>query len=673
MKRFLFLLFLPFLTISFAQKKKAKFGKIDKADFSWDTYQLDSNAHAVILYDYGDAELFYEPGQGDFFIRLERHTRIKILDKAGATWADQIIPLWETNNNREKLSKFKAATYNFADGKITETKVDKKDLLDERFHDNQVNKKIAMPDIKDGSIIELEYTTISPFVWNFVDWQFQYSIPVQYSEFNTSIPEWFYYNKQFRGYDLDYLTVNEESTGNDAITFTNFSRSGTYSVSSNARTERIDYTEKRNKWVAENMPALQAEPYTSNINNYMVQVDFELSTVALPNSSIQNYTNTWEEINKTLLESTSFGDQMKGSKSKFLDSTIKDLIKNTTTDAEKVAILYEHLKEKVLWNKRFNKYTSQSLKDTYSKGKGNVADVNLLLLAMLTRADIVANPVILSTKDNGLLNPYFPSSRQFNYVIVQATIGGKKYLLDATEKDLPMELLPVRCYNDKGRLIIENATDWIDLTPTASYGSVVSLDLILNDNSQWSGTLKTRSTGYAASNAREKIKDAAEGKEIESIEDKFEFAQIEDMSIEDNSKVIQKGASITLDNVMDGGDLLYFNPMAINQIEENPFKLKERKYPIDFSYNRKHIFSAKYQVPDGYTIEETPEDVTYSLPEKAGFFSYSIKLTDGAINVIQQLRINKSFFGAEEYEALKQFYDLIVNKHAEQIVLKKKT
>jgi len=673
MKRLLFLLFLPFLTISFAQKNKVKFGKIDKADFTWDKYQLDSNAHAVILYDRGDAELYYEPGQQEFFIRFKRHTRIKILDKAGAKWADQVIPLWEVNNKREKLNKFKAITYNSYGGKIISTKVEKNDLIEERFHDNQVNKKIAMPEIKDGSIIELEYTTISPFVWNFVDWQFQHSIPVRYSEFNTAFPEWFFYNKQFRGYDLEYVTVNEETTGNDAIILNSVSRSGQYQVTSKASTQRIDYVEKRNKWVAENMPALQAEPYTSNINNYMVQVDFELASVNLPNSPLQNYTNTWEEINETMLESSAFGGQLKGSKSKFLESTVKELIKNTTSDKEKVALLYDHLKEKVVWNKRSNKYTSQSMKDTYNKGKGNVADINMLLLAMVTKAGIAANPVILSTKSNGLLNPYFPSSRQFDYVIVQANIDGKNYLLDATEKDLPMELLPVRCYNDKGRLIKEGATQWVDLTPTASFGSAVSLDLQLNEDSQWAGIMKSRETGYAASNTRRKIKDAAEGKEVETTEEKFDFAQIEDVKIDDDSKSLKRGASITLDNVMDGGDLLYFNPMAIGQIDENPFKLKDRKYPIDFNYNRKHVFSAKYHLPEEYTVEETPKDAVYSLPGEAGLFSYKIKLADNAINVIHQLKINKSLFAADEYKALQEFYDMIVDKHAEQIVLKKKT
>lgn len=664
MKQFLFLVFLPFLTISYAQKKDIKFGKIDKADFAWDKYPLDSNAHAVVLYDYGETELSYEVGLGAFVLRFHRHTRIKILDKAGASYADRSIRLRESGSAREKLTKFKAATYTFENGKINKTELGKKELLEEKVHDNLKAKKIAMPNIKDGCIIEIEYNISSPFYWNFRDWQFQYAIPVRYSQFKVAYPEWFQYNKQFKGYDLDYITVNEASKGNGNITFTS---------SRSSRPEILNYTEEKQNWVVENMPALEAEAYTSNINNYMVQVDFELASTNFPYAAPENFTNTWEEINTTLVESDAFGKQLEKSKTKFLKDKVEALTNSLTTDEEKVAAIYQHIKDKVIWNDRYNKYASQDLKETYNKGTGNVADINLLLVAMLRMAGISTDPIILSTKSNGILNPYFPSSRQFNYVIAQSKIGEKKTLLDATEKDLPMNLLPVRCYNDKGRLIKEHATKWVELTPTASYGSVLSLDLQLTESNQWTGTLKSRETGYAASKTRQKIKDEAEGKKVETTEDKFDFAQVEDVKVDDDKKALKRDASITLDNVMDGGDLLYFNPMAIGQIEKNPFKLKERKYPIDFNYKYKRIFSAKYHLPDGYTIDETPEDVVFSLPNKAGFFSYSIKMADNAINVIQQFKINKTLFAAEEYQALKQFYDLIVAKHAEQIVLRKKT
>ena len=43
------------------------------------------------------------------------------------------------------------------------------------------------------------------------------------------------------------------------------------------------------------------------------------------------------------------------------------------------------------------------------------------------------------------------------------------------------------------------------------------------------------------------------------------------------------------------------------------------------------------------------------------------------IQVMSKFNINKTMFLPEEYLALKRFYNQIIAKHAEQIVLKKKT
>lgn len=675
MKNILFFSFLLISSFGLAQKKTVKFGKIDKANFTWDKYALDSSAHAVVLYDFGDAKLTYDTGKEDFYIQYERHIRIKVIDKAGIDWANHVIPLWQTKAAKEKLIKFKAATYNLENGKIADASLDKKDLLEERVHDNQINMKVAMPQVKEGSIIELVYVVNSPFTWNLVDWQFQYSIPVKYSEFKVAYPEWFAYKKQFKGYDYGYLTVNEETEGNGGITYKNRRSSGGRLGSTSTTTSsinRFNYVEIRNRWVAEKMPALEEEAYTSSINNFMTRIDFELASVKIPGMTIQNLTNTWEQINDLLMESASFGKQL-NAKNNFLANPVIRVTNGKATDKEKVTAIYDHLKRKVLWNKIYNKYTSQSLKDTYEKGKGNVADINLLLIAMLRKAEIPANPVILSTKSNGILNPYFPSSRQFNYVIAQVKVGEKWMLLDATDRDLPMKLLPPRCYNEKGRLITKDKTDWVELIPTASHSTATALDLQLDESNQWKGSIQSRNHGYAASRIREKIKTEQKEKQSKGEEEQS-IAQMKNTAIdnlEDIDKVLLQKADITIDNVMDGGAFIYFNPMTIQQVKENPFKLEERKYPIDYSYPRGVVYTANFAMPKGYIVEEVPEDAMVSLPNKAGFFSYSIKQGGDAINITYQLKIKKAFFYAEEYPALKDFYNRLVDKHAAQIVLKK--
>jgi len=149
-------------------------------------------------------------------------------------------------------------------------------------------------------------------------------------------------------------------------------------------------------------------------------------------------------------------------------------------------------------------------------------------------------------------------------------------LLDATEKDLPMNLLPTRCLNDKGRLIADGYTDWVALKPTASFSSATSLEVSLNESQEWEGQIKTRSKDYAASQRRANIKN-----KTTSTEDNFDFVQTSNVNIENKEnaeEALIQIADITVDNVMDGGDLLYFNPMTVGQLEESPFKLKLKKF-----------------------------------------------------------------------------------------------
>jgi hypothetical protein len=77
---------------------------------------------------------------------------------------------------------------------------------------------------------------------------------------------------------------------------------------------------------------------------------------------------------------------------------------------------------------------------------------------MLRAVEIPADPVIISTIDNGMVHPIYPIITKYNYLIVRATIDGKTVLLDATEKDVPFGLLPYRCLNQRGYAIVRNPT-----------------------------------------------------------------------------------------------------------------------------------------------------------------------------------------------------------------------
>src|SRR5690606_35352238 len=85
------------------------------------------------------------------------------------------------------------------DGKIIETDLEKKNILNEKKSQHIDFTKIALPNAIEGSIIELKYTVESPFLHNLESWKFQDYIPKLYSEFETEIPEICTYNINLKG------------------------------------------------------------------------------------------------------------------------------------------------------------------------------------------------------------------------------------------------------------------------------------------------------------------------------------------------------------------------------------------------------------------------------------------------------------------------------------------
>ncbi len=667
MKRsyFIFLLVCFISTFTFGQQE-IEFGEIDMADMTMTEYPSDSSAVAAILYDKGSTFLDYEKGIGAFRYTYDRHLRIKILDKAGLDWADFSISLYENGRSQEKVSKFTGAVYTNKNGQIVETTVNKKDLLAEQVSENYSQKKIAFPNVQVGSIIEIKYRVSSPFYYSLVDWQFQYEIPVRYSDYSISYPEWFTYKTKFKGYALQHITPLDLLSSNNSIVFT--SKSGS---------NRIDFTQTNAGWIAKDMPAFKKEAYISTVDNFLVSIDFELASTNIPGSNWVSLAKTWQELGATMMDADGFGKQFTKGKIKFLADEVKTITANLATPKEKISAIYDHLKHKMTWNEYQNKFVSSSLKEAYNKGKGNTADINLTLLGMLRQAGFTADPVLLSTKGNGFLNQGFPALRQFNYVIIRVEIEPGKYmLLDATAKDLPIHLLPTKCINNQGLVVRKEGIKWVDLKPTGKYSLTCALDLVLNEEMEWVGEMKVRCKDYAANVMRTAYTEADnEAAYIAAMESDYEGLSVDDYSIdgiETIGKGIKESCQVNFSNqLMDGGDLLYFNPMLDFATDENPFKLEERTYPIDYPYPQSKTYSLQYEIPAGYVVEEVPEKTLIALPEKGGQFSYSVKVQGGKIMVLSQFKINKNLFLPTEYQALKEFYNIVVAKQAEQIVLKK--
>ena len=103
---------------------------------------------------------------------------------------------------------------------------------------------------------------------------------------------------------------------------------------------------------------------------------------------------------------------------------------------------------------------------------------------------------------------------------------------------------------------------------------------------------------------------------------------------------------------------------------ENPFKLEQRNYPVDYGYPRNKMYVLSLTLPDGYEVEQLPSSVHYCTQDKSGVFKYKAVHSGNAIQIMYQMSIKKPLFLQNEYDELRSFYNLIVSKESEPVIIK---
>lgn len=658
---------------SIGQKPPIKFGKVNMELLKMTEYPNDTNASAVILCDYGRTYFEYVDGKG-FQMHFDRVVRVKILDKKGYDWADWTIPLWKDGTTEEKLAQLKAITFNLKDGKIVKNKLDNDGKFTEEAHNQLDLLKFTMPNVLVGSVLDVAYSVISPFYYNLQDWYFQYDIPVVWSEYNVEIPEYFFYSTNMKGYLS--LHLNERGTKSGRIEINEMVRSQSMGSGSAVRSDMNRYTKdymiNEQRFVAKDIPAFIIEEPLTTKENYVSMLEFELSSYKPPYGTVTKYSSTWESINKQLMLSENFGKRLTGGG--FLKDIVESINSSHESNYDKMVAAYSFIHSHMTWNGYSRRFTDESLRTAFKEKSGSEVEINLMLAVLLNNLEIQAYPVMLSTRGHGIIRPTYPTLSGFNYVIVKAIIDEKNYLMDASYPYLPCGMLPKKALNGQGRLISKKHTEWVDLTPAKSYKVLTMYTLELNENGEFYGDIQTLDKGYAALNGRAVLGDYdSEEKYIEDLQDDYEGLLVESFEFVNRNdwyKDLKEKYIIKItDNAIEAGDLLYFNPMFYEGMEENPFKLEERLYPVEYAYKKDFTYMLNFTIPEGYRLEEKPEDEVVVLPDNAAKFTYRISVMSNMIQVMSKYSINKLIYPSEDYEYLKEFFNHIVAKHAEQIVL----
>lgn len=655
------LLIIPMISV-YAQP--FRFGRVSAEEFIQGTYEKDPDASAVVLFDYGNTFLNLDTRSGSFNYIYERKIRIQILNEDGFSWADLSIPLYDFSGTRENMSNFRGHVHNLDGSRVRSTQIRSRAGLSERTSDNLRTIKFSFPDVQPGSIIEYRYTIRSPFMYNLPTWQFQYGVPVEYSEYNLQIPE--YYNYQFYMQGYESLDVSDQ----EVIPVTYLLPTG---GSPGSGSNSVTASATAYKWVMTDVPAMRSEPFTSNIRNYLSMIRFELSSVIFPGRAPTPYTTSWFDIDRRLRESENFGGYLAGSRQ--LRREVESLEIESDCEMEKIAAALNYIHDNIRWNGRRGLYSSGNPRTVLREGAGNAADVNLMLVTLLRELDMDANPVISSTRDNGIVIRSFPTMSRLNYVLAAVKLeNGELMLLDATDRFLPPGMIPRSALNGDGRLIGENSASWVALETGFLSGEQINYHFSVDQNGHITGTSRIEMSDYAAFSVRRRLESSGSMDEyIESLQEDVPGKEIISLTIHNEEALdlpIIKEMELELSDVFSyAGDMILFTPLLFEAFEENPLRIDERQYPVDYAVPFKRDISMTFDIPEGFQIDFLPEPAQANLSNRASF-SFSVTSNEtNQIEVNYSFEIGKSMFLPSEYKALQGLYGTMVEKYNEQVVL----
>lgn len=608
-----------FLQVVTAGNEPMKYGKPETSELEMTVYTPDSSASAVVLCNYG----YFDATQFQFVHQI----RIKILKETGKSHGNFFVPAAEKTN-------VKGQVVNLENGKPVITKLTKEGIFIERVTREQFRARVAMPNVKAGSVIDVEfYYQGLPYYW-----EFQKKIPVKWSELILE--------------ESMYVTFRKNLTGYVPL-----------SASSSDR------------WAVGNVPAFVPESYVNNYENYLSRMQIEVQSIHIPGAYYKEYATSWEAVAKTLQTHNEFGYQL-SSPNLYLNDLEREIKKATKLPYERMAKAFEAMK-KFKWNGTESIWpVGGGIAFAYNKKTGNSADINMSLVILLRKLDIEAYPLLLSTRENGLLPQFSVSFDKLNYFAVQANINDTSYLLDATEEYLPINMLPERALNGRGLAILKDFYNWVDLTPQKKDKSIDIINCNLSEDGTLKGEWMQMKSEYAAFDQREKFKSYnSEDEYLKAVESENNGMSVESYSnkgLDSLDLPFNETMKVTLKNkVTKVGNELYFNPFLFDRFAENPFKADSRLYPVDFVTATDKRMNLIVKIPEGWQVKELPKNIRMSLPDKSATISFNAATINNMIQVSFKLNINKAVYIQTEYNDLKVFFDELVKKESEMIVLTK--
>ncbi len=638
-------LFFAALT-AIAQKNAIEFGKIEKADLEIKQCEFEKDASALVLFDIGRTYCYLNYNSIGSPIRstFEKHKRIKILSKKGMSEADVKIILREDDKDTY-LKKVTAQTYNLdAQGNIIITKVEKDAIYKKKLNKKYKEVVFTFPEVKIGSVIEFKYTLENSDGILSGDWYFQGDVPVQYSQYTLDFPS-----------EIEVTAVPD----------------GIYNVASK---KEDDGRRSISTFSINNLPSLKDEPYMSNKQDYLTKVTPLFVAINPRGAPRVPLIKNWVQVINALYDDIDFGDQL--TKNIPRTSELDVLLANVTNPYEKMKVVHNYVRNNMVWDGYYSIWALDGVKSAWKDKKGTVGEINLILVNLLKDIGIEAYPVLVSTKKNGLANATIADIGQFNKVMAYVELDKVKYVLDASEKITPTNLIPEEVVATYG-LVVNKIKDgkwgWRELNNTKSNDNNIIIQANLSKEGKLEGKTFMYSSNYSKIEKVSFLKENKSGFEKYFVSKNLNDIKVDSLEIEnekDDEKALLQKCKFS-SNLNLSSDYYYMNTNLFTGIENNPFTNESRISNFFFGYRQKTVITANITLDEGVVFEELPKNMKMITSDTGIVFSRVFYQEENLLSYKIEIEYKKTSYTADEYEEFMEFHKKMYAFLKEQLVIKK--
>ena len=357
---------------------------------------------------------------------------------------------------------------------------------------------------------------------------------------------------------------------------------------------------------------------------------------------------------------------------------IKAVVEGINDEYEKAKLLYEYMQNKTRYVSvqiGIGGWQTIDAETVYRLGYGDCKALSNFMKSIFEVAGIKSYyTLVYAGRNTSDIISTFPSN-QFNHVILCIPINNDTVWLECTNQNIPFGYIGSFTEDRDVLIINENGGN---LVRSKSYDKDVNRQLrsaVININQEGhsDAVVKTRYNGMLYDDMIGIIRsDAIDQKKL--MYKKINIPNFEIIEFNHNEKkeiipYIDENLVLKLDNyAVSFGNRLMVDLNLMNKIKLYPDEDEVRTSDILLQRSLIEIDTIIYKLPEGYIVEDIPQNKTFDSP--FGKYSFSVKNDKDSVIYIRYLAVNKGVYPKEAYQDFLAFYNEIVAADKYKFVLK---